>query len=166
MLSASFRDGRGFQVRMKNVSASTTRSMSGPSLLRKTGFLLVPPEVVMSSETRLQYRVDRLIGEGGFGQVYLATRLSRSIGIPRIVCIKVSQRIDGWLREAYFGQLLDGHPRAIRVYDTFPLMPADGPLLYCLALEYAQHGDLDAFLHRASKRWTETGVRREISAIL
>ena len=61
---------------------------------------------------------------------------------PRSVCIKVSARIDGWLREAYFGQLLDGHPRAIRVFDAFPLMRADGQVLYCLALEYARHGDL------------------------
>ena len=45
---------------------------------------------------------------------------------PQVVCIKASQRIDGWLREAYFGQLLDGHPRAIRVFDTFPLLRPDG----------------------------------------
>jgi homospermidine synthase len=62
------------------------------------------------------------------------------------VCIKVSTRIDGWLREAYFGQLLNGHPRAIRVFDAFPLMGADGQVLYCLTLEYARHGDLSAFL--------------------
>src|SRR5262245_39333224 len=122
MLSASFRDGRGFQGPMKDVSASTTRPMSGPSLLRKTGFLLVPTEVITSPWTRLQYRVDRLIGEGGFGQAYLATRLGRALQVPKIVCIKASERIDGWLREAYFGQLLDGHPRAIRVYDAFPRM--------------------------------------------
>ena len=68
--------------------------------------------------------------------------------MPESVCIKVSSRIDGWIREAYFGQLLDGHPRAIRVYDAFPLMRADGRVLYCLALEYARHGDLSAFLER------------------
>jgi len=31
----------------------------------------------------------------------------------------VSARIDGWLREAYFGQLLDGHPPRDRVFDRF-----------------------------------------------
>ena len=59
--------------------------------------------------------------------------------------------MDGWIREAYFGQLLDGHPRAIGVFDQFPLMRADGQVLYYLALEYALHGDLGAFLRKAEK---------------
>jgi hypothetical protein len=86
--------------------------------------------------------------------------------VPETVCIKVSARIDGWLREAYFGQLLDGHPRAIHVYDAFPLVRSGGEVLYCLTLEYARHGDLSAFLARASKGWHETIARREIAGIL
>ena len=108
----------------------------------------------------------RLLGEGGFGQVYLARRLGRSSVVPARLCIKVSGRIDAWLREAYFGQLLDGHPRAIRVFDAFPLVRSDGRLLYCLALEYARHGDLRAFLHRTGKGWPERTARREIAGIL
>ena len=107
-----------------------------------------------------------MLGEGGFGQVFLATRLGRSAVVPEIVCIKVSARIDGWLREAYFGQLLDGHPRAIRVFDTFPLVRPGGEVMYCLTLEYARHGDLSAFLSRAGKGWNETTARREIAGIL
>ena len=86
--------------------------------------------------------------------------------MPETVCIKVSPRIDGWLREAYFGQLLDGHPRAIRVFDIFPLMRANGQVLYYLALEYACHGDLSAFLQRAARGWSEATARREIAGIL
>ena len=87
--------------------------------------------------------------------------------MPETVCIKVSARIDGWLREAYFGQLLDGHPRAIRVFDRFPLMRADGQVLYYLALEYACHGDLSAFLQRAGARaGRRRAARREIAGIL
>jgi serine/threonine-protein kinase len=82
------------------------------------------------------------------------------------VCLKVSPHIDGWLREAYFGQLLDGHPRAIRVFDTFPWLHGDRRVLYCLALEYAPHGDLSAHLQRAPAGWTEGAVRREIAGIL
>ena len=92
-----------------------------------------------------------LVGEGGFGQVYLAQRIGRSSVVPETLCIKVSSRIDGWLREAYFGQLLDGHPRAIRVFDAFPLVRSGGRVLYCLALEYARHGDLSAFLAAARR---------------
>jgi serine/threonine-protein kinase len=129
--------------------------------------LLLPLQsIVQSPETRVRYRVERLLGQGGFGQVYLATRLGPVSEIPEVVGLKVSLRSDGWLREAYFGQLLDAHPRAIRVYDRFPLPRPDGPLLYCLVLEYARHGDLSAFLRRTGKPWTEASARREIAGIL
>lgn len=149
-------------------SRATTGTMSAGARKRlvQAGYLLAPPEVITSPETRSQYRVDRLIGQGGFGQAFLATRLGRSRRIPAIVCIKVSEHIEGWLREAYFGQLLDGHPRAIRVFDAFPLMGPDGRVLYCLALEYARLGDLRAFLQRGGKGWPESRARREIAQIL
>jgi serine/threonine protein kinase len=148
-------------------TAATTRTATAegatPGERRR---LLVAPEIVCSSETGLQYRIGRLLGAGGFGQVYLADRLGRSKAVPQRVCVKVSTRIDGWLREAYFGQLLDGNPRAIRVYDTFPLVRPGGRVLYCLTLEYARHGDLGTALQRAGKGWHESIVRREIAGIL
>ena len=48
--------------------------------------------------------------------------MGRSRTVPDVLCIKVSRRIDAWIREAYFGQLLDGHPRAIAIYDAFVVM--------------------------------------------
>jgi eukaryotic-like serine/threonine-protein kinase len=96
----------------------------------------------------------------------LAKRLGRSRIVPEILCIKASTRIDGWLREAYFGQLLDDHPRAIRVFDTFPLSRPSGRVLYCLAIEHARHGDLGAYLYRNSGGWSEAAARREIAGVL
>jgi serine/threonine protein kinase len=128
--------------------------------------LLERHDAVTSPETGLTYRIGQLLGQGGFGQVYLATRLGRSDTVPATVCIKVSPHIGGWLREAYFGQLLGEHPRAIRVFDTFPLVNRGGRTLYALALEYAADGDLSAFLSRNGRRWSETTVRREIAGIL
>ena len=151
---------------MKHSSAATTRTVAFGRGSADRRHLLTPAEIIVSPETQLRYRIERLLGEGGFGQVYLARRIGRSSVVPETVCIKISSRIDGWLREAYVGQLLDAHPRAIRVFDTFPLMRIDGQVLYCLTLEYARHGDLSAFLSRSAKGWTESAARREIAGIL
>jgi serine/threonine-protein kinase len=151
----------------KHATAATTRTVrSRRDRVDPGAFLVAPGEVVVSPESGLRYRVERLIGEGGFGQVYLARRMARSSTVPDTVCIKVSHRIDGWLREAYFGQLLDAHPRAIRVFDTFPLLRTGGRVLYCLTLEYARFGDLSAFLSRTARGWPEAAARREIAGIL
>ena len=122
--------------------------------------------MLRSPDTGLRYEVGRLVGWGGFGQVYLSRRLGRSTAVPESVCIKASPHLDGWVREAYFGQLLDGHPRAIRVFDRFALMRPEERPLYCLVLEYARHGDLDSFLRRTGKGWAEATARREIAGIL
>src|SRR5262245_59891161 len=61
--------------------------------------LLTPGQTIQSPETMLSYRIERLLGQGGFGQVYLARRQGPSSIVAETVCIKVSGRIDGWLRE-------------------------------------------------------------------
>ncbi len=147
-------------------SRATTVAMSKASRAARGKALLLPQQVITSPETRLQYRIDSLLGQGGFGQAYLAKRVTRSLAVPSVVAIKASEHIDGWLREAYFGQRLAGHARAIRVFDAFPLMRDDGSVLYCLALEYAKHGDLRSYLQRTGKGWAERTARREIAGIL
>jgi eukaryotic-like serine/threonine-protein kinase len=155
------------EARVKSVTSATTRAAGVLEMpFGKMPRLLTPNQIITSAETGLQYRIERLLGEGGFGQVYLAARLGRSSLVPETVCIKASAALDGWLREAYFGQVLDGQPRAIRVFDCFPLLRPDGRVVYCLALEYARHGDLSAFLSRAAGGWPESTARREIAGIL
>ena len=148
----------------QHTSTATTVSMTRARV--DSTRLLVPDQVIASPETRLRYVVERFLGQGGFGQVYLARRLGRSSTSTDTICLKISRHIDGWLREAYFGQLLDRHPRAIRVYDAFPLMHAEAPVFYVLALEYARHGDLSDYLRRTGKGWPERKARNEIAGIL
>src|SRR3982751_1960793 len=76
------------------------------------------PRIVHSSETGRSYTLDRLIGKGGVGEVYLATP-SGGAALPAQVCIKISDRMSGWLREAYFAELLMREDRALRVLDRF-----------------------------------------------
>ena len=128
--------------------------------------LLQRGDEIASAESALRYRIDKLIGQGGFGQVYTARRVGRSRTVPDVLCVKVSRRMDAWVREAYFGQLLTDHPRAIAIYDAFVVPAADGAPLYCLALEYAKQGDLSAYLQRTRRKWKETVARREIAGIL
>ena len=146
------------------LTAATTRSVLHTSDSKPR--LLDPGQMIVSPQTRLQFRVERLLGRGGFGEVYLCRRLSQSSTVPEQVCIKASRHIDGWLREAYFGQLLDDHPRAIRVFDAFPLVQDGGQFIYCLVLEYARFGDLSAFMARDGAGWTEAAVRREMAGVL
>jgi serine/threonine protein kinase len=145
---------------------ATTRAARSGSDPRSRAHLLRPQQVISSPDTRLRYSVERLLGQGGYGQVFLAERVGRSRHVPADVCIKVSPHLETWVREAYFGFVLNDHPRAIRVFDRFPLVTPDGGLLYCLVLERARHGDLSTFLSRTGKAWSESAARREIAGVL
>ena len=120
-------------------------------------------QTAYSSESGRTYRLDKRIGKGGYGEVYLATTIGGP-ALPGQVCVKISDRMSGWLREAYFADLLAREDRALRVFDRFA--EADGDeVRYCLALEYAELGDLGAWLGERGPQ-PERFVRRELAAIL
>jgi hypothetical protein len=149
----------------RHATNATTRTRTASIRVDREPLLQRGSEIA-SAETALRYRIDRLIGQGGYGQVYTARRLGRSRTVPDALCVKASRRIEAWIREAYYGQLLDGHPRAIAIHDAFVVTQGDGTPLYCLALEYARQGDLSAYLQRTKRRWKETIARREIAGVL
>src|SRR5437667_11282151 len=119
----------------------------------------VPPGPVLpplySNETGRSYRLDSLIGKGGFGEIYLATPTSAG-SLPPHVCVKISYRLTGWLREAYFAELLARQARALRVFDRFVQVEAPNTR-YCLVQEYEEHGDLRARLGAQGGRPGDAG---------
>ncbi len=116
-----------------------------------------------SSESGRTYELLQLIGKGGFGEVYLATPHPRG-ALPAQVCVKLTERLSPWLRESYFAELLHRETRALRIFDRF-VATDGGRTRYCLALEYAEHGDLGAWLERTGPQ-PERFVRRELAGIL
>ncbi len=122
-----------------------------------------PVATAHSTESGRTYALDRLIGKGGFGEVYLATPVPQD-GLPSQVCVKITERLTGWLREAYFAELLYRQPRALKVYDRFVEL-TDGRTRYCMVIEYAVHGDLGVWLEKKGAQ-SERFVRREIAGIL
>ena len=143
----------------RTVTRRSTTAVAGPGHTAKPAALLT----LYSSESGRTYQLHQLVGKGGFGEVYLATP-NRRDGLPAQICVKIADRLTPWLRESYFAELLDREPRALRVLDRFVI--ADGARTrYCLAMEFAVHGDLGAWLKLKGPQ-PERFVRREIAGIL
>lgn len=107
------------------------------------------------------YRIEKLLGKGGFGAAYCC----RSEGRSEQLCIKVTYDQASWHREAYMGELLAGHPRVLRIDDTFPVVRSGPRVSYAIVMELAAHGTL-ADAVKSDGPWVERKVTTEIRGLL
>ncbi len=131
---------------------------------RRASALWLPPGLsVENSLHGHEYRIERLVGRGGFGVAYEATRRE-----PRLRCVlKLTTEAAAWHREAYFGDLLRHVPALVDVYDSFAWAPEGSRFpIYCLVSELVESGDLRGFLERNPAPWPEARARREIVRLL
>jgi hypothetical protein len=129
---------------------------------------LRPGVVVHDAIGRREYRVEKFLGQGGFGAAYHVVRVSGKSLHPETCVLKVTIDARTWHREAYFGHLLRHVPALVEVYDSFAwALPKGnrGPL-YCLVSEYLEEGDLGGYLRRNPSPWPESRARREIIRLL
>ena len=123
--------------------------------------------IVRDSIRNREYRIEKFLGQGGFGAAYQARRLTGASSAPRLCVLKVTLDAATWHSEAYFGHLLRHVPALVEVYDSFAWAPPGRRTpLYCLVSEYIEQGDLNSYLERHPQPWTEPRARREILRLL
>ena len=99
---------------------------------------------IRNEENGRAYLVGDRVGQGGFGVVYRAEQASGDPLENKELCLKVCGDVLSWHCEAYFGHLLQGESRVVKVFDSFAWIPRtkDAQPRYCLITEFAEHGDL------------------------
>jgi hypothetical protein len=102
-----------------------------------------------------RYRVDAVVGEGGFGVVYRAHHLAFDHGVA-VKCLKLPSHFEASAREAFLGKFreegrilsrLSEHPSVVRVYD-FGVREDAGRVVPFLVLEWLEGETLAAMLER------------------
>jgi serine/threonine protein kinase len=134
---------------------------------RTPALRLAPGLTVQDAIRGRAYRIEKFLGQGGFGAAYQAHRLSGTTSAPSLCVLKVTIDAATWHREAYFGHLLRHVPALVEVYDSFAWAPPGARTpLYCLISEYIEEGDLNGYLERNPEPWPESRARREIVHLL
>lgn len=96
-----------------------------------------------------QYQIDRLLGKGGQGYVYLCKhpKISQQLAMKRIVCADVHQA-NAALNEMLSIRSLK-HEHLVEYYDLFLDQNEMSDLVcVCIVMPYYSVGDLDQFLQR------------------
>ena len=118
----------------------------------------------------LTYRIEALLGEGGFGRAYLASRMSRDGKRPtRTVCLKDCGLAANWHGEAFLGKLLADQPEVVRLIDAFVgVAGVPETRRQFLIFEYMEEGTVDDWLENSKPGapWAEHRVRKEVRRLL
>ena len=117
-----------------------------------------------SYDTGDRYVLSECLGQGGFGKAFRAALLKRTRPSPRNVCVKITGDVESWHREAYFGELLRGHPGAVQMECTFVGRQGRKHPLYCTVFELAA-GSLAAKLNEGGLGWKEPRVLSEFNRV-
>lgn len=133
----------------------------------KRALRLRPGQEIKSAQTGLSYRVAKPLGAGGFGATYLALRTGSKTAADRRVCLKITDQVDAWHGEAYFGRLFGNHDRILSVHDSFACTHGRrNAILYCLVTDFAEGGDLHTYLRRHPAPWSEARIRSEMISLI
>ena len=128
------------------------------------GAMDTDPFGIIGSVIDGRYRIDALVGEGGFGVVYRGFHLGFEHPIA-VKCLKVPAHFTAEARQLFLERFRDEgrilarmgeHPSIVRVFDVgISRAPTDGALPY-LVLEWLEGTDLEARPGSAAGRYSES----------
>jgi serine/threonine protein kinase len=120
--------------------------------------------------TGARYRVTSdVVDEGGFGEIYQGVSLYRDGSRRAAVAIKAGVDATAWHGEAYWGQLLAGDARVVKLHDAFPIAEGLGRrprTVYLLVFDWMDGGTVHDVLTASQEPWPERLVERGIRPLL
>jgi serine/threonine protein kinase len=119
---------------------------------------------LVSFETGDEYLIEALIGKGGFGSVYRGRWVHEGKPMGPPVCIKTTNDVSSWHREAYFGEILRGHAGAVQLHASFVGHQGRRRPLYCSVFELCERSIEGALADGV--RWPEAKVLKEFRAVV
>jgi serine/threonine protein kinase len=123
---------------------------------------------------REQYRVDQVIGEGGFGVVYRGLHLGFEQPIA-IKCLKIPEHFTDEARRLFFERFreegkilakLSEHPNIVRVFDCGVTTTQEALQVPFLILEWLQGHDLEAELIESTTPFSEAEATTLIRPVI
>lgn len=132
----------------------------------------IPQGVVIDDEVHgKQFRIEKLLGAGGFGTAYRAVELNAQGGVRRgsETCLKFSAHGDEWHAEVYFSGMLRDVGHVVRMQSAFPthvMVQRRKRLLFCIETELVQTGSVSDLCDAGFRLWTEAQVQHRVRQLL